>query len=94
MQGEKGSWDDTTRLWEFDSGRELAQFVSFTDGSWIVMTSEGFFNASVGWAKHINLVRGLEVFSVDQVYDALFHPDLVREALAASRDPVLLAVDD
>ena len=58
------------------------------------MTPEGFFNASEGGARHLNLVRGLEALSVDdRVYDALFRPDLVREALAGglvkSLDPVL-----
>ena len=47
----------------------------------------GFFNASEGGARHLNLVRGLEALSVDdRVYDALFRPDLVREALAGDPD--------
>ncbi len=78
--------DGTSRLWDVATGNELAQFVYFKDGSWIVLTPEGFFNASEGGAKHINVVRGLEVFSVDQVYDALYRPDLVREALAGDPD--------
>ena len=81
-----GSWDNTTRLWDIATGRELALFATFADGSWIVMTPEGFFNASKGGARHLNLVRGLEALSVDQVYDALFRPDLVREALAGDPD--------
>ena len=81
-----GSDDNTTRLWDIATGRELALFATFADGSWIVMTPEGFFNASKGGARHLNLVRGLEALSVDQVYDALFRPDLVREALAGDPD--------
>lgn len=81
-----GSNDTTTRIWDVASGKERAQFVSFTDGSWVVLTPEGFFNASEGGEKHINVVRGLEVLSVDQVYDALYRPDLVREALAGDPD--------
>lgn len=80
------STDGTTRLWDVATGRERAQFVSFSDGSWVVMTPEGFFNASEDGARHINVVRGLEAISVDQVYDALFRPDLVREALAGDPD--------
>ena len=81
-----GAYDNTARLWDIATGRELALFATFTDGSWIVLTPEGFFNASEGGARHLNLVRGLEVLSVDQVYDALFRPDLVREALAGDPD--------
>ena len=81
-----GSWDGTVRLWDIATGRELALFATFADGSWIILTPEGFFNASEGGARHLNLVRGLEVFSVDQVHDALFRPDLVREVLTGDPD--------
>ncbi|MCY4139266.1 MAG: WD40 repeat domain-containing protein, partial [Rhodobacteraceae bacterium] len=81
-----GSSDGTSRLWETSTGREVAQFVSFADGSWIVLTPEGFFNASEDGARYLHLVRGLDVLSVDQVFDALFRPDLVREALAGDPD--------
>ena len=82
-----GSGDNTARLWDIATGRELATFAAFADGSWIVLTPEGFFNASEGGARHLNLVRGFEALSVDdRVYDALFRPDLVREALAGDPD--------
>ena len=75
-------------LWLSDAstGRARAEFLSFSDGSWIVRTPEGFFNASEGGAKHLNLVRGFDVLSIDQVHDALYRPDLVREALAGDPD--------
>ena len=81
-----GSNDATVRLWDIATGRELALFTTFADGSWIVLTPEGFFNASEGDARHLNLVRGLKALPVDQVYDALFRPDLVREALDGGPD--------
>lgn len=77
-----GSADGTIKIWQSSSGRQIASLVTFGDGSWIVITPEGFFNASNGGAKHLNVVRGLEVLSIDQLYDALYRPDLVREALA------------
>ena len=82
-----GARDNTVRLWDVAKGRELAAFATFADGSWIVLTPEGFFNASEGGARHLNLVRGFEALSVDdRVYEALFRPDLVREALAGDPD--------
>ena len=65
--------------------------MAFKDGAWIVMTPEGFFNASEGAGKHLNLVRGFETLSIDQVYNALYRPDLVREALAGDPDGKVLA---
>ena len=75
-------------LWLSDAatGRARAEFLSFSDGSWIVRTPEGFFNASEGGAKHLILVRGFDTLSIDQVHDALYRPDLVREALAGDPD--------
>ena len=78
----KGSEDGTVRIWDTSTGREVAQLVSFPGGSWIALTAEGFFNASGGAAEHLYLSNGSETVSIDQVYDALYRPDLVREALA------------
>ncbi|MCY4140692.1 MAG: WD40 repeat domain-containing protein, partial [Rhodobacteraceae bacterium] len=80
------SADGSVRLRNETAGRGSAELVSFADGSWIVLTPEGFFNASEDGARHLHLVRGSEVLSVDQVYDALFRPDLVREAMAGDPD--------
>ena len=68
------------------TGESRAEFVAFKDNSWIVSTSEGFFNASTGGAKHLSLVRGLQNLSIDQTYDALYRPDLVRETLVGDPD--------
>ncbi|WP_334403190.1 caspase family protein [Bradyrhizobium sp. AZCC 2289] len=49
----------------------------------MTITPEGFFDASSSAAaQNLNVVRGLEVYSIDQVYQALYRPDLVREKLA------------
>ena len=77
-----GSLDDVVRLWDATSGRELALVGTLEDDSGVALTPEGFFNASGDGARHINVVRGLNVLSIDQVYDTLYRPDLVREALA------------
>ena len=80
------SEDGTMRQWDVATGREVGLFAGLNDDSWVVLTAEGFFNASEGGAEHLNLVRGLDVMSIDQVYDALYRPDLVRESLAGDPD--------
>ena len=47
------------------------------------MTPEGFFDASAKGAEILTVVRGLEVYSIDQFYQSLYRPDLVREKLAS-----------
>ena len=69
-------------VWNAETGELLSRVLISKDGDWIAITSEGFFNASLGGAKLLSMVRGLEVYSIDQVYNALYRPDLVREKLA------------
>ena len=73
----------------------LGTLVGFADGSWIVLTPEGFFNASEGGARHVNLVRGSRGAFRRSGLDALFRlGDLVREALAGDPDGRVAAAAD
>jgi WD40 repeat protein len=76
-----GSWDKTTRIWNIDSGKELTQLISFTDGEWVVMTPDGYFNASPNGAKHINVRVGNNVYSIDNFYEKFFNPVYVASVL-------------
>jgi WD40 repeat protein len=79
------SRDGTTRLWDVSSGKELAQFVNFTDGEWIVITPEGYFNASSGGAKHLNVSVGNNVYSIDNFYEKFFKPVYVASVLQGKK---------
>jgi WD40 repeat protein len=80
-----GSNDGTARLWDGKSGRELARLMTGY-GEWMTMTPEGFFSSSHRDTEMLSLVRGLETTTVGQIYQSLFNPDLVREALASDAD--------
>jgi WD40 repeat protein len=77
-----GGSDTTMRLWNTATGEQLAMLLATSDGEWLVITPEGFFDASANGAQILSAVRSLEVFSIDQFYQALYRPDLVREKLA------------
>ncbi len=79
--------DGTVRIWEIDSGRELAQLAVFDGGEWVMVTPEGFFNASENGAKYLNvrIGEGLNVYSMDQFYDRLYRPDLVTALLSGDQ---------
>ena len=72
----------TIKILRTESGELLASFIAMGGGEWVTITPEGFFDASANGAQALSVVRGLEVYSVDQVYQALYRPDLVREKLA------------
>jgi WD40 repeat protein/uncharacterized caspase-like protein len=73
---------DAVQLWDISTGTLLARLVTFENGEWVVVTPEGFFDASPKGARMLSVVRGLDVYSIDQAYDSLHRPDLVREKLA------------
>jgi hypothetical protein len=77
-----GGYDTTARVWNAETGDLLAVLLTAKGGEWLAITPEGFFDASPKGADMLTVVRGLEVYSIDQFYQALYRPDLVREKLA------------
>ncbi len=80
------SRDNTVRIWDAAAGVELATLSRFADGSWLIVTPDGFFSASEGGARNLALVRGLELLSFELVHDVLHRPDLVAGALRGDPD--------
>lgn len=76
---------------DLQSGAKLADFLSTPDGEWLVLTTEGFFAASANGARLVSVSTGLRAFSVDQVYQALYRPDLVAAKLAGDPDGIVAA---
>jgi Tol biopolymer transport system component len=83
------SGDGTTRLWDAATGAELASFISFTDNEWIVITPEGFYNASPNGDKYLNVRVGNQVYGIDQFRMLFYRPDVVELALAGEREAYL-----
>lgn len=74
---------DGLKIWDTNTSALLASFLLIDSNQWIVITPEGFFDASSPKAaQSLSIVQGLEVSSIDQVFNALYRPDLVREKLA------------
>lgn len=76
-----GSDDGTTRLWDIATGKELAQIISFNDREWVIMTPEGYFNASPHGAKYISVRVGDNLVPVDvrnkNLYEKFLNPERV-----------------
>lgn len=76
------SSDGTARLWEINSGKETVQFIYFTGGEWVVITPEGFYNASENGDRYLNVRVGSNVYGIGNYRETFFRPDLVKMALA------------
>ena len=77
-----GSLDSSARVWETDSGKEVVKMIRFDDGEWITVTPDGYYNASPGGDKYLNVRVGNRVYGIDNYREAFFRPDLVKVALA------------
>jgi WD40 repeat protein len=91
-----GSNDGTMRLWEISSGREIAQFIGFLDGEWIVITPEGYYNASPGGDKYLNVRMGNNVYGIDQYRAVFYKPQIVEAKLTGNTNIVIppIRIDD
>ncbi len=74
------------RAYDLKTGTLLAEFLTTPEGEWLIVTPEGFFAASPNGAKLVSVASGMHAFSVDQVYQALYRPDLVAAKLAGDPD--------
>jgi hypothetical protein len=87
-----GGRDGTIRKWHIDNGEELSQFITFTDGEWVAITSEGYYNSSVNGHLHLNISQGMEVYGIDQFYDVFYRPDIVQSKLAGEDISLLIRI--
>jgi WD40 repeat protein len=75
------SIDGAVRIWDVASAALVASFVSFTDGEWVTVASNGYFNTSANGSKWLNVRKGRQIFGLDQYFDAFYRPDYLKLAL-------------
>ena len=73
---------DGLKVWNTETGELLLTYFLANEADWVAMTPGGFFAASrPNAALTLSLVKGLEVHSIDQVFEHLYRPDLVEARL-------------
>ncbi len=78
-----GSQDGTTRVWDLSSGKERVALIAFTDGSYLAITPEGFFDSSSAAAEeNLNVRVSNRVFGIGSYREKFYRPDLVKLSLA------------
>jgi WD40 repeat protein len=77
-----GDQDGSIAIWNAETGARLATMIATANGDWVTITAEGFFDASTKESQLIHVVSGMQIVSLDKVFDKLHRPDLVREKLA------------
>jgi len=83
------SIDSTIRIWELVKdektgelkGVESVKMIGFTNGEWIVITPEGYYNASPRGDQYLNVRIDNNVYGIDQYRHIFYRPDIVTVAL-------------
>jgi WD40 repeat protein len=77
-----GGADAFIKIWDIDTGEPSVSLIGSGTTEWAAVTAEGFFAASDKGAEALSAVRGVEVYSIDQFFQSLYRPDLVRWKLS------------
>ncbi|MBN2514109.1 MAG: caspase family protein [Sedimentisphaerales bacterium] len=73
--------DSAVRMYNTETGEEMVMFVGFTDGEWLAITKEGYYNSSENGAQYLSVVIGDRTYGVDKFYDVFYRPDIVAAKL-------------
>ena len=73
--------DSAVRMYNGRTGEEMAMFVGFSDGEWLTITKEGYYNSSEKGAQYLSVVVGDHTYGVDKFYDVFYRPDIVAAKL-------------
>lgn len=72
----------SVRLHDVSTGDELATMISFEDGEWLVTTPSGYYNSSEKGDQYLDVTVGGRPYSISQLRESFFRPDLVKVALS------------
>ena len=84
--------DASVRIFDFATGEEIVMMVGFEGGEWLVITSEGYYNASEKGAQYLKVRFGGKDYSVDQFYDVFYRPDIVTAKLGGQDISGLISI--
>ncbi|MCX5819717.1 MAG: caspase family protein [Deltaproteobacteria bacterium] len=84
--------DASVRIFDFATGAEIAMMAGFEGGEWLVITSEGYYNASEKGAQYLKVKFGGKDYSVDQFYDVFYRPDIVAAKLGGQDISGLISI--
>ncbi|MCB9080250.1 MAG: hypothetical protein H6555_00895 [Lewinellaceae bacterium] len=82
------SRDNTTKLWEVASGRELVTLVALDSVDWVALAPNGQFDASPGAMDLMYYLVGGEVVDLDQLKERYYEPGLLAKLLNNLNEPL------
>ena len=81
--------DCTSRLWDAETGQELCRLLSFADGTWAVVGSDGRYDSSGGGdVKGLHWVVDDEPIALEQLKERYYEPELLAKYLGFNNEPL------
>ncbi len=74
-----GSRDGTAKVWNLQTGKCIT--FSANDDQWIIYTEDGYWDGSEGCENLVAIVRGLDVWNIDQFAAKNNRPDIILQNL-------------
>jgi hypothetical protein len=72
------------QTFELATGKELAKFIAFEDGEWLITTPSGYYNASEKGDEYLDVQVGGKAYTIAQLRESFLRPDLVKLAMSGS----------
>jgi uncharacterized caspase-like protein len=83
-----GSEDNTTKLWDTNSGQCLATLIAIDSADWVVTTPSGLFDASPSAMNLMHFVVGIEAIELEQLKERYYEPGLPAKVMGFSSEPL------
>ena len=86
------AWDGSVRIWDPSTGEEVLIMIGFDDNEWLVITGDGYYNASPKGDHYLSVGMGGERYTVEQYYDVFYRPDIVAATLRGENIAGLITI--
>jgi WD40 repeat protein len=83
-----GSWDRTIKVWEAQTGTELATLIASGERDWLVVTPDGLFDGSpAAWGQIVWRFSAQlrDVAPVELFFNEFYYPNLLADLFAGQR---------
>jgi hypothetical protein len=84
-----GSWDSTMRIWDIETGKEIAALINVGNDDWFIMTPDGYWDSSPGAGSLIGMVRGMDSWNIDQFAVRNNRPDIVLRRMGSNNKSLI-----
>lgn len=82
------SKDQTARIWNVETAKEVAKVVFFGEADWAITTPEGLFDATPGAMRAMYFVVENEPLELDQLKERYYEPGLLSKIMGTSDEPL------